>query len=281
MRVLVAGATSVLGRALVTELRRRGHVVRALSRRDAQGVGADETAQGDALVPQTLSAAFAGVDAVVSSVGASVLPDPRYGLRGFHAVDVPANCNLIDAALAARVQRFVYVSVFGAQQSRHLAYCDAHEQVVDYLKQKQLAHAVVRPTAFFSALGELVTLAKRGVVPVFGSGHRSNPIADADLAVACADALEDGRDRDVGGPDVLSRREMAELAIRAAGRGRVLALPPFFLRIAALAAFALPRLRQLFLFFAHVMSRDLVAPVAGKHRLAEHLRSLPTARGPS
>jgi NADH dehydrogenase len=57
-RVLVAGATGVLGRHLVPALKARGHHVRALARsraRSATLLGiADEVVTGDALDPRTL-----------------------------------------------------------------------------------------------------------------------------------------------------------------------------------------------------------------------------------
>ena len=275
MRVLVAGSSSVLGRHLIAALKARGHTVRALTRSEARvhGAGADEVAVGDALAPGTLERAMVGVDAVISSVGASVLPAPSKGWRGFHAIDWPANKNLIDAAVVAGVKKLVYVSVFGAEKTRHLAYCDAHERVVDYARDKGLDASIVRPTAFHSALTEFVVLARRGIVPVFGAAFQTNPIADADLAAVCVDALSPGpRGIDAGGPEVLSRRQIAEIAIAASGRrAKLLSLPPCLLRVAAMFAFAFPRGAQLFSFFAHVMSRDLVAPRHGSGSLARSL----------
>ncbi len=277
MKVLVAGSSSVLGRHIVAELKQRGHSVRALSRNVARAgkVGADEAVSGDALVAASLDGAMHGVDAVISCVGASVLPTPRYGWRGFYAIDWPANRNLIDAAVAAGVRKFVYVSVMSADKNRWLAYCGAHERVVDHLRAKGIDFSVLRPTAFHSALSEFVRFAERGLIPVFGARFKTNPIHDADLAEACVDALLPGiSERDLGGPEVLTRREIAELATRAAKRrATIVNLPPMLLRFAALSAFLFPRISQLLAFFAFVMSRDLVAPSTGKRTLAHHFEA--------
>jgi uncharacterized protein YbjT (DUF2867 family) len=274
VRVLVAGSTSVLGRAIIAELKARGHTVRALSRsaerlRDA---GADEVVVGDAADPASLTAAMQGAGAVISSVGASVLPDPRRGVRGFMAVDWPLNRNLADSAAAAGIERFVYVSVFGADRKRSLVYCDAHERVGEYLRERGLQPCIVRPTAFFSALREFIGLAELGLIPVFGGRNQTNPIHDADLAVACVEALSDkSAEKDIGGPEVLTRRDIAALAARAVGKQVwLLPLPAFVLRLAAVFMLPLPRVSQLLSFYAHAMGNTLVAPKAGRRRLGEY-----------
>lgn len=72
MRVLVTGATGLLGGAIVRELLARGHAVRALVRpaTDPSSVGRDvEVARGDVLDAASVRAALAGSDAVVHAAG--------------------------------------------------------------------------------------------------------------------------------------------------------------------------------------------------------------------
>jgi len=119
-RVLVAGATGYLGGFVVRELKSRGHVVRALARPSAScdallGV-ADEVVRGEITRPETLAGICDWIDAVFSSVGITRQQD---GLT-FRDVDHEGNRNLLDAALAARVRRFVYVSAFDADAGRRM-----------------------------------------------------------------------------------------------------------------------------------------------------------------
>jgi uncharacterized protein YbjT (DUF2867 family) len=237
-----------------------------------------ETRIGDALAPATLAGVLDGCEAVISCLGASVSPSLAAGRRGYLAVDLPANRALADAAKAAGVSRFVYVSVAGHEEpgAAELAYYRAHEQVVAHLEAIGLEHAIVRPTGFFSAFEEYVAMARRGRVPMIGDGSaRSNPIADADLARVCVELLDGAAsDRTVGGPDVLSRREIIELAFAAVERPAKIARvsPGLFRAAARMIGLFVPRLGELLPFVVHVSTRDVIVPIAGTHRLVDAFR---------
>lgn len=277
--VLVAGASGMLGRQVALALRRRGLRVRALSR-DPQrlarsGAPVDEAVAGDACVPAQ-AAAVQGTSAVISCVGASVQPTPGHGWRGFFAVDTRANTRLIAAAEAAGVERFVYVSTMHGPGMERLAYVRAHEQVAERLREGRLSGTVIRPTGFFSALAALLEMARRGPLPEIGDGSaRSNPIADEDLAEVCVRALElPPGVQEVGGPEVLTRRELGELAFAAVGRSpRFRRVPAGAVRtIGALLRPLHPRLGQLLPFYAAVSTTDLVAPRVGTRTIEAFFR---------
>src|SRR5688572_26030168 len=117
-RILVAGATGMLGREVVRLLATHGHTVRALSRDSARAAAlGGETHVGDARRPESLRGAMDGVDTVFSSLGASVSIRFGAGWRGYRAVDVPANRNLLAAARKAGVKRFVYVSAHVTEET--------------------------------------------------------------------------------------------------------------------------------------------------------------------
>jgi uncharacterized protein YbjT (DUF2867 family) len=278
-RVLVAGASGQLGRHVVSELRRRGYRVRALSRRPERLTGlVDEAVRGDLLDPSSLRAACAGVDRVFSCAGASMDLNDLRDRRGPLEVDWGGNRNLLAAARAAGVSRFAYVSVYGGGAMRHLAYTDAHERFVDELAGSGVDHTVIRPTGFFSFFGEMVKMAQRGRGIVIGSGEaRTNPIHEADLACVCADALAGGaREVPAGGPETLTRTEIVRAAFRALGREpKLTRVPPGFFRAAAAVARPLnPRLAALLAFGAEVSQVDCVAPAHGTRRLEDYFRTL-------
>lgn len=86
-RVLAAGVTGRLGRELVRELKQRGYHVRA-SGRDVERLrrlcpSADEFAVGNALRMSELRSVCEGMYQVVSCLGASAVPLPRYGRAPF------------------------------------------------------------------------------------------------------------------------------------------------------------------------------------------------------
>lgn len=276
-RVLVAGISSRLGRSVALELLRRGHQVRGLSRKPLSDLPSSvEHVSLDCLRAEP-SDACQGMSDVFSCVGASVQPDLRLGRSSFLDFDLPANLNLLRAAETAGASRFTYVSVAGATTTRHLTYVDAHERVVEALQSSALEACIVRPTGFFSALEAMLPMAKRGLVPLMGSGDAlSNPIADEDLAAVCVDGIEGAfSEREVGGPETLSRRRIAELAFEAWDKApRTPALPVFFTKLSGYLLRPInPRVADLMHFYAHVMTHDCVAESAGARSLANHFRA--------
>jgi uncharacterized protein YbjT (DUF2867 family) len=283
-KVLVAGAGGRLGRHLLKELAARGRGVRALTRDPCTMAGEDLDVFGcDARSPETLKGACEGVAGVVSAMGASLAL--RYTPPGatYRDVDLRANLNLLAEAKRAGVGKFVYVSLYGAEALRGLAYVDAHEEFVAALKASGLDHAVVRPTGFFYVFEEIFKMAARGRAVLVGDGRaRTNPVHERDVARACADALEaDDAELSVGGPETYTRREVAELAFRALGRPpKLLSLPAGLVRaLAAPVKLFDRRLHDLLEFGVAAGTTDLVAPTRGTRSLAEYFRRLASGAG--
>jgi uncharacterized protein YbjT (DUF2867 family) len=277
-RVLVAGATGYLGGFVVRELKARGHFVRALARSpeklDRLQGSLDEIVKGEVTRPETLEQICDGVDVVFSSIGITKQKD---GLT-FRDVDYQGNKNLLEVALRAGVRKFLYVSVFNGPQLRQLEIVDAHEAFVDELKTSGIDYAVLRPTGYFSDMGEFFKMARKGRVYLVGSGdNRVNPIHGADLAVRCVDAIDaTQREIDVGGPEIMTWREVAELAFATR------ATPPKVTHIPAWLMWSVVRLVRLFnryqgellAFFTTMATTDVVGPATGSRSLEEHFRQL-------
>jgi uncharacterized protein YbjT (DUF2867 family) len=273
----IAGASGALGRRVAERARAAGHTVRVLTRDRARLPDALRAAAiaGDGRDPRVAAELVRGADAVFSCAGASVQVSLGHGWRGYGAVDTPVNLALIAATRAAGRARFTYVSVFHTDAMRRLAYVAAHERVVTALAASGLPWAVVRPTGFFSAIGAFVDLARRGPLPEIGDGSaRTNPIGDDDLADACLEAI-DARDPAlelaVGGPEVLTRHRMGELAFAAIERPpRFRRVPPWLARAGSAMLRPLhPRLGQFARFIATISTIDLIAPARGSERLGD------------
>jgi len=281
--VLVAGATGTLGRHVVGGLRAAGHRVRGLARRETGFVGLDidEVRACDARDPTAVKDAVAGSSIVFSALGSSVMPGIT-GRAGFAANDWKANRNLIDAARNAGVGRFVYIGVAGTESTRHLPYVAAHVKVEEHLQASGLAHTIIRPTGFFASLSAVLDVVKWGVAPVIAGGRaRTNPIHEAELAQRCVEAIRDDERGviEVGGPEILSRRRIMELAFAARGkRPRFISSPAFMARAGGAAGGLLhplhPRLAALLSFYSHVMAHDCLAPAYGQARLEDYFKQM-------
>ena len=105
MRVLVTGSTSLIGRAVVSRLTRRGDTVSVLQRQPS-GLGVTEYL-GDVADRAAVDAAVSGTEAVVHVAGRAAATG-EWAL--FDATNVQGTRNVVDAARAAGVTRFVHVS---------------------------------------------------------------------------------------------------------------------------------------------------------------------------
>jgi uncharacterized protein YbjT (DUF2867 family) len=168
------------------------------------------------------------------------------------------------------------VGVLAGPELRRLDYVAAHEQFIGELTASGIDHAVVRANGFFYSYIDLLEVARRGLAIGFGDGSaRSNPIDERDLAVVCADAIEDERQEiEVGGPDVITRREELEMAFAAVHRkARVLRIPVPLLRTALPLIRVTDRRRaEMIAFIAQISRTDMLAPPQGSRRLADYLR---------
>lgn len=275
--VLVAGATGYLGRYVVAELHSRGHLVRAVVRdRDrARREGpwgspsldglVDEWALGNVTDPRFTRDLAADVEHVVSTLGVTrQKADPWQ-------IDNLANLAILNSALK-HASSFTYINTLGGDRCP-ARLTRAKSAFAQTLSLAEINSQIINPPAYFSDMTEVLAMARRGLVAVFRPEARINPIHGADLAAYVVDRMEEGRTGtwDVGGPDVLSWRELAHLAFDAVGkRSHVLTVPawalPPALRLTGLFS---PRLADTAQFMAWNMTRDCVAPTTGTHHLAD------------
>jgi uncharacterized protein YbjT (DUF2867 family) len=162
---------------------------------------------------------------------------------------------------------------------------DAKQAFVDALRASPVPATVIAPTGYFSDMGDIFEMARRGRVWLFGNGaQRLNPIHGADLAAAVADATETGAGWiEIGGPDVMTQIDIARAAFAALGTEPRITHLPDALRRAALSVLPiLPRrLSGPARFFLTALGMDMVAPRAGTHRLARHFAHLAAEAEPT
>lgn len=289
--VVIAGATGYIGKFAVQAFKEAGYRVRVITRsRDrlarpgpfhAPAVDAfcDEVIEAEVSKPETLEGVMDGADVVFSSVGISRQRD----MLTFEQVDYQCNINLLEAAERAGVPKFVYISLWGPEEIADLAITIAHEKVVKALEASQIEQRIIRPGGYFSDMGALMDMAKRGRSYIIGPGtNLFNPVHGLDVArvaVASVDSAE--IEHGIGGPDIFSQVESAKLAFEVLGKEPRLTHLPM-----GLARFLVKGVRllstqfgDLFDFIVTAGEIDGVAPQNGTHTLRAHFEEL--ARGDS
>jgi uncharacterized protein YbjT (DUF2867 family) len=146
MTILVVGATGLLGGRVCKELAAQGKPVAGMVRnpddakvaplRDA-GV---ELIEGDLKDPTTLQRACQGRTAVISTASASL---SRQAGDNIQSVDLDGQKSLIDAARAAGVGKFVYIS-FSGNMTTEAPVTAAKREVEQYLKDSGLDYTILR-----------------------------------------------------------------------------------------------------------------------------------------
>ena len=251
--VLVTGANGFVGSHALPALLDAGHRVVALTRDEAGGVsllrrldaGQRERTtvrHGDVTRPETLAAAFEGVDAVLHLVA---IPRDLDGGSSLRRVNTEGTGNVLAAARAAGVRRFIHLGAMGVVDDPSLHYASSKAQAIALVAASGLDWTVLSPSllfgprdGFFNILAGLVRLSP-GVVPITGSGKaRFQPLAIDDLARIVVRCIEDdatiGHEYLLGGPRVWTYREIVEEVLRGMGKRRLLVpMPVAVIRLVA------------------------------------------------
>lgn len=231
---LVTGATGGLGRRIVRSLREKERAVRAFVRLTSRyGELEQRGAQvfvGDLRQERDLQKACQGVQYVISAHGSNASTE-----GGAQAVDYRANIDLIDAAKAAGVQHFVFISVLGVDRGYEDApVFKAKWAVEQYLKTSGLNYTILRPSGFASNLLPLAEQFRQtGIYLLIGDPQsRTSIVSTDDLARIAVDAATlpaaQNRTFAVGGPEILERRDIPRIFGRVFNREPIVINPPLF-----------------------------------------------------
>jgi nucleoside-diphosphate-sugar epimerase len=212
-RALVTGGTGFVGSHLVDQLLQRGWTVRCTvrptsDRRWLEGKPA-ESCVADLGTGAGLDRALEGVDAVFHVAGVIMAPS----LEQFRAGNATASKRMVDAAVAARVPRFVHVSSLaaagpapeegGIDEEAECAPISAYGQTKlegereVWARRDQLRVTIVRPPVVYGprdrGLLELYKVLAAGVRPQIGGPKHVSIVHVDDLVRGLADcATSDG-----------------------------------------------------------------------------------------
>jgi len=212
MNVVVFGATGTVGRPLVEQLAHE-HQVTAVSRQGHADEPGITWAQADATDPGSVARVLEGAEVVyylVHSLGATDFEE-----RDLHAAETTAK-----AAEAAGVRQLVYLGGLGDDSPDLSAHLRSRRETGRRLASTSVpvttlraAIVVGRDSAAFETIVSLVDRLPAMITPRWVS-TRTQPIALDDvvayLAGVCGLEPAFGEELDVGGPEVMTYREMME-----------------------------------------------------------------------
>ena len=226
MRILIVGATGLIGSALVQQLAHRHRLVlgvrepgKASQPFDAERLQIDYTAPDR----ERWSAAMTGIDAVVNAAGIF----REQSNQSFDAIHVKGPQALFDAAVDAGVARIVQISALGARADAPAAFLATKAQADAYLLRLPVRATVVQPSLVFAPAGSstrwFALLAALPLTPLPGGGTQPiQPVHLDDLCAAIERLLDEATPPQrlaAVGPEPLPLRAYLRMFKRALGVG--------------------------------------------------------------
>lgn len=228
---LITGATGGLGKRIVRSLRERDQSVRAFVRLTSRYGELEhrgtEIAIGDLREPRDIERACQGVQYVISAHGSNASSGSA------QAIDYRANLDLIEAAKAAGVQHFLFISVLGADRGYEDApVFKAKWAIEQALKNSGLNYTILRSAGFSSNLLPLAEQFRQtSIYLMVGDPQiRTSIISTDDLAqiaaAAATTAAAQHQTFAVGGPEVLTRADIPRIFGKIFNREPIVLNPP-------------------------------------------------------
>jgi uncharacterized protein YbjT (DUF2867 family) len=251
--VTVFGGSGFLGRNVVRALAKRDYRIRVAVRRPelagylqpAGKVGQIHSVQANLRYPASVEAAMRDSHIAVNLVG--ILTES--GAQTFDAVQGKGAETVAKAASAAGA-RMVHVSAIGADENSESRYARAKAAGEKAVLSALPSATILRPSILFGPedqfTNRFAALARISpMLPLIGGGEtKLQPAYVGDVATAVADAVDGktkaGATYELGGPEVLSMREIMKIILDITDRKRMLVSLPF----------GLAKLQAMFLQFA-------------------------------
>jgi NADH dehydrogenase len=230
--VTMFGGDGFVGRYAAPALYRAGARLRIAGRNPRSawflqtqgGVGQTQFVRTDIRDPAQVAAAVCGSNAVVNLVGV---------LNGdFEAIHVGGARNIAEAAAAAGARAFVQVSAIGADLESASAYGHSKGEGEAAVRAAFPGATILRPSVIFGQEDDFTNRFARmakwlPALPVIRGATRFQPVWVGDVGRAIAAALADprqhgGKTFEIGGPQVLTMRELNQWVAREIGRSRAM-----------------------------------------------------------
>jgi uncharacterized protein YbjT (DUF2867 family) len=240
--ITIYGGSGFIGRHVVRAIARTGARMRVAVRRPELAlhlqplgdVGQINAVQANVRFPDSLLAAADGADAVINLVGI-LFPT---GKQTFKSVQDEGARHVAEAARAAGASALVHISAIGASPDAPSVYARTKAAGEAAVKDVYPDAVILRPSIvfgpeddFFNRFAKLARIAP--ALPLIGGGKtRFQPVFAGDVAKAVIGGLTGkanaGAPYELGGPEVLTLKEVMERVLAYTMRKRLLVPEPFW-----------------------------------------------------
>jgi uncharacterized protein YbjT (DUF2867 family) len=239
--VTVIGGSGFLGRNVVRALAQRGYRIRVAVRRPDLAhhlqplgrVGQIHAVQANLRYPDSVTAAARGASVVINLVGILF----EGGRQRFDIVQGEGP-EIAAQAAAAEGARFIHVSAIGADEKSTAAYARSKAEGEKRALAAAPGSVIFRPSIVFGPdddfFNKFAAMARMmPALPLIGGGEtRFQPVFVGDVADAIAKAV-DGQARpgttyELGGPEILTFKDLMQFVLDTTGRKRLLLPVPFW-----------------------------------------------------
>lgn len=240
--VTVFGGSGFLGRHVVRALARAGYRIRVAVRRPELAghlqplgmVGQIHAVQANIRHAGSVAAAMRDASVAVNLVGILF----ERGRQRFDAVQTQGAVTVAQCA-ATEGARLIHVSAIGADEQSPSEYARSKAGGEKLVRTAAPAAIIMRPSvlfgpedAFFNRFAALARYSP--VLPLVGGGHtRFQPVFVGNVAEAIAKAVHGaarpGTTYELGGPEILTFREIMDFILATVERRRLLVPVPFWL----------------------------------------------------
>lgn len=282
--VTIYGGSGFLGRQVARSMARRGWRVRVAVRRPNEALFTATCGVVGQVAPvlcnirdaDSVRAAMAGADAVINCVNLQ----GREGKSTFDNVLVQGAANIARIAAENGVGQLVHISGLGVDPDSDSKYIAAKARgeaaVLEHFPQA----VVLRPSVMFGNgdifYNRLASLTRFGpMLPIVGARTRLQPVHVDDVAEAASRALEGHAEPgiyELGGPDIMTMRQIANQVLAVTQRRRLVISTPFWLARIGAALLSTAEVLSGRLFRNRLMNRDQLALLARDNVVGEDAR---------
>jgi uncharacterized protein YbjT (DUF2867 family) len=241
--VTIFGGSGFLGRHMVRALASEGWRIRVAVRRPNNAlflkpmgrVGQIQLVKANVHDEDTVRSALKGADAAINLVGILY----QSGVQRFENVHAGAAERIARTASELGVSRLLHVSALGVDRNERSRYAQTKVLGEQRVREAFPGATIFRPSVvfgpeddFFNKFAWLARLSP--ALPLIGGGRtKFQPAFVGDIARAAVKVLDDGssagKTYELGGPEIMTLKEIMELVLKETRRSRILLPVPFAL----------------------------------------------------